>query len=69
MQLLDRQNMFQRLMLSGDGRILMCGNVLIQLNPELNQVHDIGVIMMEREFSLIRYKFLSLKSIESRKLI
>lgn len=47
-------------MTSGDGRILVCGRIMIHLNKSLNKVLDVGVILYERDYSVIKYTFLSL---------
>ena len=47
-------------MQSGDGRILMCGRILIFLNENMQEVDDVGCIVFERLHSLVKYRFLSL---------
>ena len=47
-------------MQSGDGRIVMCGRILIYLNENICEVDDVGCIIYERVHSIVKYRFLSL---------
>ena len=57
----------ERVLLSGDGRILMCGRVLIQLNERKDEVEEIGAIVLEKDHSIHKYKFMSLLNDQDRK--
>lgn len=48
-------------MTSGDGRLLLCGRVIIQLNDTFDDIDNIGVIYIVRDIQNVSYKFLSLK--------
>lgn len=66
-ELLDTNNQMERVLLSGDGRILMCGRVLIQLNERKDEVEEIGAIVLEKDHSIHKYKFMSLLNDQDRK--
>lgn len=49
-----------RVIKSGDGRLLMCGKIIIQLNQDLDDIDRIGCILREKDHSINRYRFLDL---------
>ena len=54
-------------MVSVDGRILMCGHILIQLNKALDDIEEMGCIYMKKDHSIIFYEFLSFFKPNDRK--
>lgn len=64
---MDGNNQMERVLLSGDGRILMCGRVMIQLNEDKDKVQEIGSIILEKDHSVHKYKFMSLLNDQDRK--
>jgi len=65
-ELLQQQNQLDRFMQSGDGRLLMCGRILIYLTENMEEVEDVGCIVFERLHSLVKYRFLSLIKLQER---
>ena len=61
--------MLDDVIVSGDGRIILCGHIIIQLNHSQDVVKDIGTIMLFKEYSNIKYKFMSLLNDTQRKSI
>ena len=47
-ELLNEEDDFGRCMLSRDGRILLNGRIIIQLDEDLMNVADIGVLSFEK---------------------
>ena len=66
-ELLHPNNQCEVVMFSGDNRILFCGGVIIQLSAGLNDVKDLGSLIMKQEHSNVTYRFLSLKKDDERK--
>ena len=58
-----------RLLQSGDGRLVMCGRILIQLNATLTDVMEVGCIVYNRDHYIINYNFLSLIKLSDREQI
>ena len=63
---MDKENEFERLIFSGDGRVIMCERVIVQLNEDLSKVINVGCIAYHRNHSEITYHFLSLMKIQER---
>ena len=59
-ELLDENNQLERLIISGDNHIIMCGHILIQMSNRIEEVLDIGVIYYEKVYSINKYRFISL---------
>lgn len=59
-------NLLDRAMISEDGRLIMSGKVVIQLNVDLDEVANIGCFIFEKDNSLINYRFVSLLEEEQR---
>ena len=59
----------KNLIRSGDGRIILCGRVLIQLDKSQDSIKNIGCILLEKEYSQNKYRFVSLTNDPERKLI
>ena len=57
---MSQQSHFDRCMLSQDGRLVLSGRIVIQLTENLINISDIGVIVFEKNFSGIKYHFISL---------
>ena len=47
-------------MRSKNGQLLMCGRIVIQLSEDLESFQNMGVFILRRDFSKIRYEFASL---------
>lgn len=50
----------ERMIQSSDGRVLMCGRVLIQLSKSFDEITNIGCIVLEKNNSEFDYNFISL---------
>ena len=48
---------------------MMCGRILIQLTKSLNKVMEIGCIIREKNYSEVKYKFMSLLENNEKKII
>ena len=59
-ELLDSDNKFDHLNLSKNGQLIMCGRLSIQLDQQCREVQDVGVILMQRNYSRVSYSFMSL---------
>lgn len=68
-ELLDARNPLERVMLSQDRRLILCGKVVIQMNKNEDDVKDIGCFYTQKESSIISYKFYSLLDLVQRKFI
>lgn len=68
-ELLDSQNPLERVMLSYDRRLLICGKIVIQMNKREDDVQDIGCFYTQKESSIVSYKFYSLLDKDQRKFI
>ena len=62
-------NQLDRVTLSKNGRLLMCGKIVMQLNQQMNEIDDIGAFVLLKDYSNINYKFYSLIQPEQRKFI
>jgi len=58
--ILDDKNSLDRFMISANGRLLMSGKIVIQLNSSLTNVEQIGCIIATKHHSILTYKFYSL---------
>lgn len=57
----DEGGTFERVVLSADGRLVMCGKTVIQLSKNKDDIDAIGCFMYEKDSSNnIVYQFLSL---------
>lgn len=54
---------------SDDGRILMCGKLLMKLNKSFDEIELIGCILGKKRQQQNTYKFLSLTNCEDKSLI
>mmetsp|Transcript_27878 Transcript_27878/g.42162 ORF Transcript_27878/g.42162 Transcript_27878/m.42162 type:complete len:256 (+) Transcript_27878:298-1065(+) len=61
-ELLGDSQQWQRLVPSADGRIILCGKIMLKMGKDLDEVEDIGFISMEKMHSSMFYKFHSLLS-------
>ena len=68
-ELFDPNNFLERVMLSGDGRLLMCGKVVIQLNSTLDEIDQIGVIRVSKDLQILKYDFLNLLDPQDRAIV
>lgn len=68
-ELINQKNWFDRVIMSGDRRIIMCGRALIQLNRDLTEVLEIGCVVHIKTVSKSEFKFKSLFSESDRKQI
>ena len=68
-ELLDSDNRFDQLNLSKNGQLIMCGRLIIQLDNHCKEVQDVGVILMERNYSKVSYNFMSLQNEKNRAVI
>lgn len=50
-ELVNNGNWFDKVTLSGDRRIIMCGRILIQLDAEMSEVMEIGCIVIQKSNS------------------
>ena len=53
--LFDPDNFLDRVMISGDGRLLLCGKVIIQLTATLDDIENIGVMSIKRDNQQVHY--------------
>lgn len=64
----DQENSFERVVLSVDGRLVMCGMTVIQLSKSKDDIEKIGCFMYDKNSSNdIVYKFLNM--IDDREMI
>lgn len=63
-ELLDAKNPMERVMLSHDRRLILCGPVVIQMNKKEDDVKDIGCFYTQKESSVASYKFYSLLDLD-----
>ena len=47
-EMFDPQNQLERLLQSDDGRLLMCGRLIFKLNETLDDLEQIGCIMLTK---------------------
>lgn len=59
-ELLSEPDPFERLMLSKNARLLVSGKILIQLNADMDDINDIGCIVMKQRSDQNLYHFHSL---------
>jgi len=45
----------------------MCGRIIIQLAKSMQEVMDIGVVVLEKEYSFNKFRFVSLLQEDTRK--
>lgn len=56
----DPANYLERMIQSSDGRVLMCGRVLIQMSKSFDEITNIGCIVLEKSATIFDYNFHSL---------
>jgi hypothetical protein len=65
----EKGNRLERMMQSNDGRLLMCGKLLIKLNARFDEIELIGCIFGKKKQQQNSYVFLSLTNCEDKALI
>ena len=58
-----------RIVRADNDRLLLCGRIIIQLSIDQQEILDVGIILAEKDYSMVKFTFMSLLKDDERKLI
>lgn len=68
-ELFEKNNKFERIILSDDNRFIMCGHVMLKLSENSESVEKVGCISYRKNHSVNEYKFNNLMDLGDRKYV